>query len=183
MSANDVMLGGGNATGMFYVAPENTALPAYPGADLSSWTKVGDVSEDGITADLKRSFTALKNWAGKIKRQQPSKDPQEVKVPIMDTTKTVLETVFGNSKVTTVAATSSHGNLIKVDMSNGDTPGGSAFLFIMKDGEDMLMLGTSKGMLREVSDITMAPTDAITWECTIEAASWTFVKDDGQVTS
>ena len=56
-------------------------------------------------------------------------------------------------------------------------------LFIMKDGDDMLMLGTTNGMLREVSDITMSPTDAIVWEATIEAASWTFVKDDGQVAS
>lgn len=183
MSANDVMLGGGNATGMFYVAPENTALPAYPGADLSSWTKVGDVSEDGITADLKRSFTALKNWAGKIKRQQPSKDPQEVKVPIMDTTKTVLETVFGNNKVTTVAASSSHGNLIKVDMSNGDTPGGSAFLFIMKDGDRLSMLGTESGFVSSLDSLSFKPDDAVNWIATISSDKFVFVTDDGDIES
>ena len=53
----------------------------------------------------------------------------------------------------------------------------------MKDGDDMLMLGTSKGIVREVSDVSFAPTSAITWEATIEAASWTFAKDDGQVPS
>jgi hypothetical protein len=51
----------------------------------------------------------------------------------------------------------------------------------MKDGDDMMLLGTSKGIIREVSDITFAPTDAITWETTIEASSWTFTKDDGQL--
>jgi hypothetical protein len=50
----------------------------------------------------------------------------------------------------------------------------------MKDGEDMLLLGTSKGIVRDVDDVSFSPTEAITWNATIEAASWTLTKDDGQ---
>jgi hypothetical protein len=49
----------------------------------------------------------------------------------------------------------------------------------MKDGDDMLMLGTSNGIIREIDDITFSPTEAIIWNATIEAASWTFMKEEG----
>ena len=183
MSANDVMLGGGNALGMFYTAPENTALPAYPGASLAAWTHVGDVSEDGIDVDLKREFTSLKNWAGKIKRQQPSKDPQTIKVPIMDTTKKVLEVVFGSNKVTTAAATSEHGNLITVDTSNGDTPGAAAYLFVMRDGDRLSYWGTKSGFVSSLDSLSFKPEDAVNWIATISSDAWIFVTDDGDVES
>ena len=65
---NEVQLGGGYASGMFYTAPKGTPLPAYPGATLSSaWKEVGDIDEDGITFTPRDSST-LKNWAGKPKR-------------------------------------------------------------------------------------------------------------------
>ena len=66
MAVNEVMLGAGLATGMFYHAPEGTDLPASPEASLADWTKVGDVTEEGITWGASRDFTQLKNWAGKI---------------------------------------------------------------------------------------------------------------------
>ena len=99
MAVNEVMLGAGLATGMFYHAPEGTSLPATPSDLLTAWTKVGDVTEDGITWGASRDFTPLKNWAGKIKRQLPGTDPQTIKVPIMDTTEEVFKTIFGASKV------------------------------------------------------------------------------------
>lgn len=183
MAANDVMLGAGLATGMFYTAPENTALPAYPGADLSSWTKVGDVAEEGITWSPKRDFTPLKNWAGKIKRQLPGKDPQTIKAPIMDTTKSVFETIFGADKVTTAVATSQHGNLLTIDTSNLDAPGGAAFLFIMKDGDRLSMFGTTSGFVSGLDDVSFKPDEAVNWTATISTDSWKFITDDGDIES
>lgn len=183
MSANDVMLGAGLATGMFYTAPENTSLPTYPGASLSSWTKVGDVTEEGITWSPKRDFTPLKNWAGKIKRQLPGTDPQTIKVPIMDTTKDVFETIFGSDKVTAAAATSAHGNLLTIDTSNLDAPGGAAFLFIMKDGDRLSMFGTTSGFISGLDDVSFKPNEAVTWTATISTDAWVFVTDDGEIES
>ena len=141
MAVNEVMLGAGLATGMFYHAPEGTSLPATPSDLLTAWTKVGDVTEDGITWGASRDFIPLKNWAGKIKRQLPGTDPQTIKVPIMDTTEEVFKTLFGASNVTV------SGDYITVDTSSIEAPGAEAFLFIMKDGDRLSMFGTTSGFI------------------------------------
>lgn len=184
MASNDTLLGGGYASGMFYTAPAGTALPAYPGASLSSWTEVGDISEDGITWSTSRKFDTIKNWALVIKRLKPGTDAQTVKGAIMDTTKKSLQTIFGASNVIETPASSSHGTLLSVDSSALNTPEEKAFLFIMKDGDNMSMLGTSNGFISELGDISYKADDAIVYDVTISAAEkWTYITDDGQVES
>lgn len=185
MASNNVNLGIGLASGMFYTASVGTALPAYPGdsTGLASWTEVGAVTADGITWATGKDSEPLRNWAKEVERLVAGDEGGTVTAPLMYTTQKTLETIFGASNVTTVAATSSHGDLVSVDVAPGVSASPAAFLFIMKDGDDMLMLGTSKGIVTEVDDVAFSPTEAITWTATIEAASWTFMKDDGQATS
>jgi len=184
MASNKVNLGIGLATGMFYTAPAGTALPTYPSESLGAdWVESGAITADGITWATGKDSEPLRNWAKQVERLVASDEGGTVTAPLMYTNKKTLETIFGEGNVTETAATSSHGKLVSVTVEPGVSASPMAYLFIMKDGDDMLMLGTTNGMLREVSDITMSPTDAIVWEATIEAASWTFVKDDGQVTS
>ena len=185
MASNKVNLGIGLATGMFYTAPKGTALPAYPtdSTGLSSWELAGAVSADGITWSTGKDSDPLRNWAKEVERLISSDEGGTVEAPLMYTTQKTLETIFGASNVTVAAATSSHGALVSVDVEPGVSASPAAFLFIMKDGEDTIMLGTSNGIVRDCGDITFSPTEAIIWTATIEAASWTFMKDDGQVTS
>lgn len=181
MASNDTKLGGGYASGMFYKAPENTALPAYPGASLSAWTEIGDITEDGITWSTARDYDTLKNWALQIKRLIPGTDPQKITAPIMDTTEEVFKTIFGSANVTKSVATESHGNVLTVDTSALNTPAAAAYLFIMKDGDDMIMLGTKSGFISSVSDVSFKATEGITWTVEISSSDWTLVTDDGQV--
>ena len=174
MASNEVQLGGGYASGMFYTAPANTALPTYPGDDLTAWTEVGDIDADGITFTPRDSDT-LKNWAGQPKRVIPGADPATVSAKIMDTTKTALTAIFGS--VTETAATADHGKLLTIDTDS--KPAAAAFLFVMKDGDDMKILGTSNGLISELGDVTFKNDEAIEWEVTIQG-SWTLVCDDGQ---
>lgn len=174
MASNEVQLGGGYASGMFYTAPADTVLPTYPGDDLSAWTHVGDIDADGITFTPRDSDT-LKNWAGQPKRVIPGADPATVKAKIMDTTKSVLTAVFGS--VVETAATVDHGKLLTIDMD--DKPSPAAFLFVMKDGDDMKILGTSNGLISELADVTFKNDEAIEWDVTIQG-NWTLVCDDGQ---
>ena len=176
---NDVQLGGGNATGMFYRAPEGTALPTYPGDDLSAWTEIGDIDEDGLSF-TPRGSTTLKNWAGKPKRSVPAADPATVKAKIMDTTESSLKTVFGPENVRVSAATSDHGKLITIDLDSKPSP--AAYLFIMKDGDDMKILGTENGLISELGDVTFKNDEAIEWDVTIQG-DWHLICDDGQVES
>ena len=184
MASNAVNFGAGAATGMFYHAPKGTALPDYPTATLgSSWEEVGFVAEDGITWHHGRSAEALKDWSNSIRRQIQSSDDKTVTVPIISTTKEVLETIFGADNVVSSAATSTHGALLSVNVVEGAMSGEEAFLFLMKDGDDSFMLGTTSGFITTLDDISFAPGSAITWNATVSGNGWTFVKDDGQVTT
>ena len=101
----------------------------------------------------------------------------------MYTEKKTLELIFGADNVSVQAATAQHGATISVTVEPGVSASPAAFLFVMKDGDDIIFLGTSKGMVTEIDDIAFSSGEAIVWNVTIEAASWTFLKDDGQLTS
>ena len=183
MATNKVNLGIGLATGMFYTAPVGTALPTDMSSSLTSWTEVGAVTSDGITWSTGKDSEPLRNWAKEVERLIASDEGGTVQAPLMYTEKKTLETIFGASNVSVSAATSSHGQVVSVTVEPGVSAAPAAFLFVMKDGDDMIYLGTTKGIVRDVDDITMSPTEAIVWTATIEASSWTLIKDNGQVTS
>lgn len=179
---NDVNLGIGLASGMFFAAVENTPLPTSPSEALSeAWEEVGAISEDGITLQAGHELEPIRNWAKVIERLKPSEDNPKIQAPIIETTEKVFEELWGAENVTTAAATTSHGNQFKVELSAQTAPGKRAFLFLMKDGDDMIMLGTKSGILGTVDDVSFAPGDPITWTATIEAEKWTILKDDGQL--
>ena len=183
MGSNVVNLGIGAATGMFFHAPKNTALPAYPTADLSAtdWEEVGYISQDGITWHHGRSAEPLKDWSNSIRRQLQSDATGTVAAPIISTTAEVLKTIFGENNVTEAVASSSHGALTSIEVKEGVMSEEEAFLFLMKDGDDTFMLGTTSGFITALDDISFAPGSAITWNATVSADAWTFMKDDGQV--
>ena len=182
MASNNVNLGTGAATGMFFHAPAGTALPAYPTETLGAdWAEVGYVAEDGITWHHGRSAEPLKDWSNSIRRQLQSDATGTVAAPIISTTSEVLETIFGSSNVTAAAATTAHGALTSVKVEEGVISGEEAFLFLMKDGDDTFMLGTTSGYITNLDDISFAPGSVITWGATVSADAWTFMKDDGQV--
>jgi len=179
MASNEVQLGGGYASGMFYTAAAGTALPSFPLDSLSSWTEVGDIDADGITFTPRDSET-LKNWAGQPKRVIPGSDPATVQAKVMDTTEASLKAIFGEDNITVTAASSTHGKLIQFNMDSKPEP--AAYLFIMKDGDDMKILGTSNGLISELGDVAFKNDEAIEWDITIQG-DWTLITDDGDIES
>lgn len=185
----DVNLGAGNAsetgsTGMFYHAPADTALPTFPSDTLdAAWKEVGAISVDGITFNTNHTFNQLKNWANKIARLLPAEESGTVGAPIIDTTEESFKTIFGADNVTVTAATQTHGKLISVDVTPDAMPDPEAFLFLMKDGDDMIMIGTTRGYISELGEVAFQPNAAITWDATISADKWTVRKDNGQKSS
>lgn len=180
---NNVNLGIGLATGMAYHAPAGTALPTYPGEALAeAWVEIGSITEDGISYGMNHSFDPLRNWAKEIERLMAADGDATVKAPFMETTEETLKTLFGADNVNVTAATQTHGKLISVEIGPETMTDAEAFLFLMKDGDDMIMIGTTRGFITEVGDIDFKPSDAITWEATISSKSWVVMKDNGQVT-
>lgn len=160
----DVKLGLGLATGMFYHAPAGTALPTDPTDTLTSdWVHVGDVSDAGITLAINKSTENLRNWANAVKRVILTEHSETIQAPIMDTTEESLKTVMGEDNV------SNTNGVITVNLSSGKLPDKEAFLWVMKDGDDMIMIGCSYGQVSAVESVTFAPGSAINWTPTITA--------------
>ena len=181
---SDVKLGIGLATGMFYHAPIGTSFPTYPAETLAAgWKKVGDVTADGITLTLDKSTDSLKNWANVIKRIILSDHSESINAPIMDTTQEVFETILGKDNVTYTPASGAHGNLVKAHLSGG-IPDAEEFLFLMKDGDDMIAIAL-KGQIMSIADVTFAPGSSITWTPTITVIddSLDLIMDDSDTSS
>ena len=160
----DVKLGTGLATGMFYHAPAGTALPTDPTDTLTSdWVHVGDVSDAGITLSIDKSTENLRNWANAVKRVILTEHSETIQAPIMDTTEESLKTVMGEDNV------SNTNDVITVNLSSGKLPDEEAFLWVMKDGDDMIMIGCTQGQVSAVESVTFAPGSAINWTPTITA--------------
>lgn len=178
----DVVLGAGNATGMFYRAPAGTKLPEGPFDTIpDGWTQVGDITEDGISLKMDRSTEDLKNWAGQTKRTILTEHIESVEAPIMDTTEETLKTIFGEKNVVATAANNMHGKLLNVNVSSGDLPESQAYLFLMKDGDVGAMLGCENGQIDSVGDVSFTPGAAVNWSVTIKGLGngWKYVIDDG----
>ena len=183
MATHDTKLGIGLATGMFYHAPAGTALPSYPGEALgAAWKEVGDVTQDGITLALNKTTEALKNWANVTKRVILTDHSETVQAPIQDTTEEVFKILVGATNVTTTAATATHGKLVAASLSESNLPEEEAFLFLMKDEDDMILIGCENGQITAIDNVTFAPNGAIVWTPTITALEdgWTIITDDGQ---
>lgn len=167
---SDVKLGTGLSTGMFFHAPAGTALPSYPSEDLAAaWVEVGDVTDTGITLSTSKSTQNLKNWANKIKRVIMTDHSETIQSPIMDTTEEALKATLGADNVTVTAATTGHGKKVAVNLSADDLPEPEAFLWLMKDGDDMIAIGCTKGQVSSVENVSFAPGSGITWTPTITA--------------
>ena len=176
MPTNEVKLGAGLATGMFFHAPAGTALPAYPSAELAeAWEEVGFVAQDGITWHHGRSGEVLKDWSNTIRRVLESSDDKTIAVPIISTTEEVLKTIFGAGNVEATAADTTHGNLLKVASAAGIMSGEEAFLFLMKDGDARVVIVVPNGQITEVGDVTFVSNNAIGWQVTLS----TYPDSDG----
>ena len=183
MATNDVNIGVGRVSGMFYYAPvsDELTMPTFPSDTLdASFEEGGFISEDGPTLTPFGSVDVIRDWS-RTARRQVMTEKGTVQVSLISTTKDSLTAIFGD-RVTETAATTTHGKLLTVDMSQGPTSNHYAFVFIGKDGDDEFMISSADCTVTEVGDVAFNPTGAITWAPTIEG-DWKFVKDDGQKTS
>ena len=88
---------------------------------------------------------------------------ETIQSPLMDTTAEVLKTVLGEDNVTV------SGSKTTAKLSADDLPEQEAFLWVMKDGDDMMMLGCSYGQVTAVDNVSFTPGGAINWVPTITA--------------
>lgn len=148
---------------------------------VSAWRPLGDVTHDGITVNTDKSVTNLRNWANVIKRSILTEHTETVQAPMMDTTEETLKFVVGSDNVTVTAAAGDHGKTIDCNFSGADLPAAEAFIFIMKDGDDIMAVGMEKGQVTAVESVSFSPDNAITWTPTITAqdGGLHFISEEG----
>lgn len=177
---NEVNVGIGRASGMFYHAPVGTSMPASPFDDLAAaFKEVGYVNEDGPTWTPYGSVEKIKAWSLSVVRTIKT-EKGTVVLTVISTNGESLKTVFGAGAVTAATPTAEHGNLVTVTTEDGPYNEPEAFVLIGKDGDDGLMLSCASGVVTKIAEVPFAPTGAIGWNITIEG-DWTFVKDDNAI--
>jgi len=177
----NVYVGAGNAVGMAYTAPKGTALPATPGETLTAdWSEIGSVGEDGLTMTLPNG-DVIRNWA-LVAERKINTENGKVQVPFISTDESTLGTLFGSNNVALTAADATHGNVVSVTLAPDVSAEPAAYLFLIKDGDRLAMVGTEDGLITEIGDVTFNASNAISWPATIDA-TWTVAFDDGQIES
>ena len=156
MATHDVKLGIGDVSGMFYHAPVGTALPASADAALSAaWKEVGYVSQDGLSIAVNASTEAIKDWANRVVRMVVTDSDETAQATVITTTEETLATVLGEDNVT------ASGSTINASLSLATLPPEEAFLFRMKDGDDMIIVGCTKGQVTGLENLSFTPGSAI----------------------
>ena len=177
--ATDYAVSGTTVTwsGTSFTGGEKIVIIYYVGA----WRMIGDVTHDGISVTTDKSVNNIRNWANVIKRSTLSEHTETVQVPIMDTTEDSLKVVVGSANVTVTPASGGHGKTIDCDLSSGSLPSPEAFIFIMKDGDDVMAVGMENGQITAVDAITFAPENTINWTPTITAqeGGLHFISEEG----
>ena len=164
-------------SGASLIASDKVAITYY----VSAWRLIGDVTHDGITVTTDKSVTNIRNWANVIKRSILTEHTETVQAPMMDTTEETLKIVVGTNNVIVTAPSGTHGKTIDINLSAEDLPAAEAFIFIMKDGDDIMAVGMENGQVTAVESITFAPENTITWTPTITAqdGGLHFISEEG----
>ena len=162
MATHDVKLGIGDVSGMFYHAPVGTPLPAEANATLdTAWKEVGYVSQDGLSVSINASTESIKDWANRIVRVVVTDSEETAQASVIATTEETLATVRGEENVVSANGT------ITAGLTLATLPPEEAFLFRMKDGDDMIIVGCTKGQVTALENLSFQPGSAIAWTPTI----------------
>lgn len=163
MATNAVNVGKGQASGMFFTAAAGTALPTTLSSIPAAWTEVGFISEDGMDLQLSRDVQDIKDWSNTIRRTILADHDEKAKGVCISTTAGALQEIFGTGNVT-----ESNG-VITVDLSSPDLAAVKAYLFVMKDGDDLMCFGCSNGQIYVSDNPSFKAGEAIAWPFEITA--------------
>ena len=176
MATNAVNMGKGNASGMFYYAPSGTAIPTTLSTIPATWHEAGFISKDGMELELSHDVENIKDWSNTIRRVVLTDHEEKASGSCISTTGEALAELFGSTNVTATTAS------VTVNLSAGDLPPVKAYLFVMKDGDDLLAFGCSEGQISVSDNVSFQAGEGIAWPFEITAQGTTgmqFVKVNG----
>ena len=176
-------------TGAVAVAALATAAPTDAGTALpSAWTTGGYVAEDGLTLGINRSMTAIKDWSQANVRKALSDFDGTIKLSFLQVDEFAAKEVFGASNVTKTAASTTHGEQLKIAIG-AELPEMKSWCFNMKDGDRRVRVYAPCAQVTEVGDVSFVPNAGNAYPATISCYPDSAGKsiyvfyDDGKKTS
>jgi len=146
-----------STVGAVAVATEGTTAPTDATSALSaSWDSGGYVSEDGISITVNRSTTPIRDWSKGAVRNLLTEFGGSISIGFLQVDEFSAQRVFGASNVTTTAATSVKGELIKVEIG-AELPPIESWCFNMKDGDARIRVYVPRGQITDVSQMDFKP--------------------------
>ena len=156
---------------------ENSALPVSFSAvpmRLNTGCKMVHPSEYWLTkSSFTRSTVKRSAFPEKV---VPSLSKEKASGSCISTTGDALAELFGSTNVTATTAS------VVVNLSASDLPPVKAYLFVMKDGDDLLAFGCSEGQISVSDNVSFQAGEGIAWPFEITAQGTTgmqFVKVNG----
>lgn len=176
MASNEVNVGKGRASGMFYTAAAGTAIPTTLANIPADWSEAGFISEDGMELQLSRDIEDIKDWSNTIRRTILTDHDEKASGACISTTAEALAELFGASNVTEGTGS------FTVNLSASELPPVKAYLFVMKDGDDLMCFGCSNGQISVSDNTSFTAGEGIAWSFEVTAQGDTgmqFVKVEG----
>lgn len=166
MDTKYVTAGKPKVTGAVFVGPTTATLPTSPSTDLTGFTELGYVSEDGLTNSNSMENTEIKDWGGTTVLNVQTGKSDTWKFTLLEILNAeVMKVVYGTDNVTVDTLT----GVISVK-ANAKDVGQHAWVF------DMLMRGGAIkrvvipcASITELGDIVYVGNDATGYEITLGA--------------
>lgn len=167
--ASNVVAGVPLATGGILIGALTAAAPTTAVSTLTGFTAAGYIGEDGVTETNERSTDRIRAWGGDTVKVVQTEHNVSYQFTFLETLNAdVLKAVYGESNVTTTAATASTGTLHKV-LVNAQTLPHKSYVFELKDGDAKIRIYVPDGQITEVGDITYSDSEVIGYQVTVEA--------------
>lgn len=172
VNSNDVYLLGpdqSTTTGALMKGTSSASAPTDARTALGTgWSSAaGYISESGITLNINRSTTALKDWGLNTVRVATTDFTTNITGEFLQMDGDTATTLFGATNVTVTAATSSKPANVKISIGP-DMPPAGKFCFNMKDGDRRGRIYIPNGQITQVGSPTFVPGAGNVWPFTLE---------------
>lgn len=144
-------------TGAVAVAPVGTAAPTDARTALpNAWDTSGYVSEDGLSVQVTRTTTPIRDWSRAAVRNLLTEYNGAITLAFLGVDEFALKEVFGDSNVTKTAADRTHGEQLYVGIG-AELPPIKSYCFSMKDGDARIRVYVPRGQFTDVNQTDFRP--------------------------
>lgn len=156
-------------TGAVLKGGSSAAAPTDARTALGNgWSSAaGYLSESGITLNINRSTTVIRDWGLNNVRTATTDFTTNITGEFLQMDEDTAKTLFGDANVTETAATSSKPATLKISIGP-DMPEIAPFVFNMKDGDRRGRLYVPKGQITQVGSPTFVPGAGNVWPFTLD---------------